>query len=379
MKNKGSVILDVWKKKSGISVNANIRFDSELNEVLKFYVADSFTIDEITDGKNSVDFSYIVKELEFRPLTKEIEILPSGLKELFLSYHGEVIGYDSLNEEDILTLNFYTAWYPTNASIEMNYLVRVHIDDSFYVVNGEYDSTQKLWKYEPLDFDVNIIALRNHEVLESKYVSVYYYDKKNDLAVYPYYENFNRIVNYYVELFGNSKADKTNIVILPKGNKNAGYLRKSLIVFGGIGDDYDENIHSLAHEVAHSWCQGASCDSWEDWLNETFAEWSALLYELEVTHNINKFNEVIAEKENDRPILKPLKTTDNSRPEGVHDYGVLYLYKMYSTYGKEAIKQILRAFDALEIKTTENLIVELNKNVKTVVLADYISDIINIR
>ncbi len=33
----------------------------------------------------------------------------------------------------------------------------------------------------------------------------------------------------------------------------------------------------MAHEIAHLWWHGAPADSWEDWRNESFAEFSALL------------------------------------------------------------------------------------------------------
>lgn len=211
--------------------------------------------------------------------------------------------------------------------------------------------------------------------MQSDNVTLYYFGKMNQQAVLPYFENYNKIVEYYTHLYGNSKLNNTNIVILSKDNNYGGYFRKSLIVFGGIQEDHDGIVHLLAHEIAHSWCQGAKTDSWEDWLNETFAEWSALLYELEVPNNINKFEEVILEKEA-KFQHKPIKTEDLSRPSDVHDNGVYRLYKLYCLHGKEAIKNILRAFDSLDIKTTDNLILKLKENSETVMLSDYISDMI---
>jgi aminopeptidase N len=36
-------------------------------------------------------------------------------------------------------------------------------------------------------------------------------------------------------------------------------------------------VRYLGHEAAHLWWWGAETTSWEDWLNESFAEYSALL------------------------------------------------------------------------------------------------------
>lgn len=376
MDNGTTILIDLWKDDSGITVTANIRFSHPLDGNYSFYIAEGFVIDNINDGISLVEYESHADKLEFRAPTKRLEVKSSGIKELFLTYHGKVTSWHTLYEQDILAVNLYTAWYPTDLSIHTKYIVKVHLDDTFYVVNGRYDEIEKLWYYQPLDYDVNIIALRKYEITEGKNVALYYYGKENTGAVMPYYENYNKIVDYYTALYGSSKLDKTNIVILPEENEYGGYFRKALIVFDGIREDYDEIVHTLAHEIAHSWCQGARTDSWEDWLNETFAEWSALLFELEVNHNLNKFNAIILEKANSITEDLPIKTKDLSRPEEVHDNGVLQLYKLFQTNGANSIKKILRAFDTLKEKTTDNLIGILKENRETVILAEFISDMI---
>ncbi len=375
MDNGTTILIDLWKDETGIKVTANIRFTSAMDNKYSFYLADGFVIDELNDGISPMEYKCCEEKLEFRAPTKRVDINTTGINELFLSYHGKVESWHTLYEEEILAINLYTAWYPTDLSNSTNYIVKVHMDHTYCLINGLYDENEKVWYYYPLDYDVNIIALKNHKILQGDNITLYYYGDKNKQAVMPYYENYNKIVRYYTELYGNNKIKKSNIVILPKENLYGGYFRKELIVFGGIQEDYDGIVHLLAHEIAHSWCQGARTDSWEDWLNETFAEWSALLFELEVNHNINKFNDIISDKEMRFPNIIPIKTKDLSRPEGVHDNGVLHLYRLYCSCGADAIKKILRAFDSLKNKTTDALIQKLHEEKVTVVLADFISDI----
>ncbi|MBH1942161.1 hypothetical protein I5677_14760 [Mobilitalea sibirica] len=375
MSNKGTILIDLWKNVNDLSVKAQFFFSTKTQKDLIFYIADGFTIDKITVDEQTIEYNVSQEALEFRAATKKIHITHQGFKNLTVVYHGNMNGWHTLYEEDILAVNYYTAWYPTDVSYDMDYLVKIHLDHTYFVVNGEYDSDEKVWYYKPLDFDVNILALKNYELIQSENVSLYYFDKANLPFALPYFENYNHIIDYYTALYGHNKTGKTNIVILPKGNKYDGYLRKSLIVFGGIREDYDSIVHLLAHELAHAWCSGAKADTWEDWMNETFAEWSALLYELEITGNTIKFDKIIADKEKSFPTLKPVKTEDNRRPEGVHDNGVLHLHKLFCTYGVDAIKTILKTFDSLPHKTTDNLIQKLKENEDTIV-ANYISNML---
>lgn len=61
-----------------------------------------------------------------------------------------------------------------------------------------------------------------------------------------------------------------------------GYARRGLVVLAGVEErDYIDQreayLRYLAHETAHAWWWEAPTATWEDWLNESFAEYSALL------------------------------------------------------------------------------------------------------
>ncbi|MDE5576980.1 MAG: hypothetical protein K2J11_06305, partial [Oscillospiraceae bacterium] len=113
-----------------------------------------------------------------------------------------------------------------------------------------------------------------------------------------------------------------------------------------------------AHEMAHTWCNGAEVGSWEDWLNETTAEWSMLLYCLD-RNKTEIFDAMIAEHMEKYHEFPPIKTEDGSRPEGVHTKGTVLFYELYKAFGAETIKLIIRIFVGLEAKTTEKLLAEM--------------------
>ena len=61
-----------------------------------------------------------------------------------------------------------------------------------------------------------------------------------------------------------------------------GYSRRGLVVMSDLNeheflDQREGYLRYLAHEAAHAWWYSAPVASWEDWLNEGFAEYSALM------------------------------------------------------------------------------------------------------
>ena len=104
----------------------------------------------------------------------------------------------------------------------------------------------------------------------------------------------------------------------------------------------------------------SKANSWEDWLNETTAEWSALLYLLEKERE-ELVESSIKYRVDNCENTPSMKTDDGSRPQGVHDKGVVLFYKIYKKYEAEVIRKLLCIFYNLEKKDTQNYIDAINK------------------
>jgi hypothetical protein len=50
------------------------------------------------------------------------------------------------------------------------------------------------------------------------------------------------------------------------------------LAYSSGSGELDRLLFTLTHEVAHFWWSGAPSVTWENWLNEAFAEYSALMY-----------------------------------------------------------------------------------------------------
>ncbi len=138
----------------------------------------------------------------------------------------------------------------------------------------------------------------------------------------------------------------------------ATYGRRGLLWCSTFGETETDIIALWAHETAHNWCHGADTNSWEDWLNETTAEWAALLFALK-SNNKKLFNQILMPKINCYPNLPSIRTTNGSRPAGVHDKGTVLFYKIYLETNFETMEKVLRCFTDLRIKNTHNFIKRL--------------------
>ncbi len=81
--------------------------------------------------------------------------------------------------------------------------------------------------------------------------------------------------------FGPATGDHVDLVFAPRPG-GGGYARPGLVVmlhdprFHDGPQTSPDFVRYLAHEVSHLWWRQAPATSWQDWLNESFAEFSAL-------------------------------------------------------------------------------------------------------
>ena len=218
-----------------------------------------------------------------------------------------------------------------------------------------------------VDYNILTVVTQNaayhateiYNYYKSEELSLFFPDERMRDKVEPYYRGYHEIAEFYRSFYGNDKMGKMTLFFLPDiGEDFGGYKRDGLIVFTAVKEDIPSALHHIAHELAHSYAMGADCYSWEDWLNETHAEWSALLYELEKDEAF--FEHCLAKtrkRYGDRKLA--LKENGEEHQEFVHEAGVLVYEKIYRRYGADSIRTILRTFDHLSEKSTAKLLERL--------------------
>lgn len=318
---------------------------------------------------NSQPVTPVAKEdcrLEFRPPMTRYSF--SGLQpgQLTFDYQGSLRGFFLFMQPELYHFSFYNAWYPMGFDADETYNVTLLHDASLTLVNGVYDAQAHCWHYQPSQqafSDCNILLYDSQACasIETESAHMLFFDDHFKPLAPVFSNSYSAILRYYAHLYGHSSRSQRTIVFLPQQNHCPGaYIRDNLIVFGKSYEGPDRLVHILAHELGHAYATGADTESWEDWLNETNAEWSALLYTH--YHNPTLFDALINEAQaNYKRSFLALRPEGNQRPYDVHTTGTLIYYGIYQRHGRPAIETLLKTFAQLATKSTEHFIATLEQ------------------
>jgi hypothetical protein len=122
-------------------------------------------------------------------------------------------------------------------------------------------------------------------------------------------------------------------------------------------------LYTMSHEIAHFWWHGAPDDTWENWLNEAFAEYTALMY-LRATKGQAAFDAQIAKFERRVQGTPALWGIDRHAPRAaavIYAKGALRLHSLEQTLGSDKFLKFLRTLFEKNVKTTEGLLAELQR------------------
>ncbi|MGL4337107.1 MAG: hypothetical protein ACRCST_09470, partial [Turicibacter sp.] len=363
MNNKMDIKLNFNENK--VVVVCEIKLDKTLNS-LDFVLNRNLTITSMSSNERNLEWKITKTYVPmFRVESHQVNISDSlGFNQLLIKYEGTINGWCNFIEENAKALSFYSVWYPQELPEEiLDCKVTIENAKNYHVIKGDYDETTESWFYENKKYDPgNIIAFKKghfHQV-NCDELTIYYSNPDEEKAVKYIQHNYQEVMAYYKDhLFKSKGINKLDIVSLSLNEEGQGaYFREELIVFSNFLDSNstEEELALyfgwlMAHELAHHWCEGADIDSWEDWLNETTAEWSAILYSLHAK-NSKLFDYIITPKLDEYLELPEIKTQDETRPYGVHSKGTALFYFLYKKYGVETIEKLVTIFVNLENKST---------------------------
>ncbi len=184
---------------------------------------------------------------------------------------------------DWIELSLYTGWYPFNLeSKSFSYQIDFDLPKGYTLVSKEkVEQVNTTWKMNNSRKNMDIVCLLSNNIKTSiskgKTISIHYkgYDSKqiNQLE-----NTTNRIYELFETKFGRRELG-TNITILANPfNHPMSYARRNIISISTNNNLTLKDELILAHEIAHLWWNNASYGSYEEWLNESFAELSKLIW-----------------------------------------------------------------------------------------------------
>ena len=117
--------------------------------------------------------------------------------------------------------------------------------------------------------------------------------------------------------------------------------------------------------MGHLWWIGAPVETWEDWLNEGFAEYTSLLIVRDRLGDA-AFRKAIADVERNAhgaPAIWGIARGDRQAYTVLYEKGALVLYRLEQQIGREAFARYLQALAQDKTRTVEEALTVLAKTV----------------
>jgi hypothetical protein len=151
-------------------------------------------------------------------------------------------------------------------------------------------------------------------------------------------------------------------IVFAERTSGGGYLRGGFMSLLFDSDDRGL-LQYAAHEMAHSWWGRGDANTWEDWLNESFAEYSALML-IRDWHGRSAWSEILGRCEQEARQAKPiwgLDRSDRSAQATLYRKGPVLLSRPEARVGEPTFRRLLAALVSREVRTTEQFLATLEE------------------
>lgn len=256
-----------------------------------------------------------------RPLNEdqvtEISVEYEGVLDTWPQWSANVIGGDWTE------LGLYLPWFPYFGEDydPFTFEVEAEVPAGFVVQGlGEAERDDGIWKLhatEPVR-DIVLVSsrdLRTTEVEANGFQVRLHCAELEEQEAQRLGGEVLGILETYAEWFGPPESQRFTL-IESRREMGGGYAREGLVVLSRLNalmapEAYPDLLRYLAHEVAHLWWHAAPSNTWEDWLDESFAEYSALLL-LKTRFGEAEFRDRIAAKREAAQGVPPIWGFDRS-------------------------------------------------------------------
>lgn len=272
------------------------------------------------------------------------------------SYQGKITEWPSWSANVIganwVELGLYFPWYPSIYG-DFTYKVSIDIPSEYKVfARGKYSEKDGLKIFEtnrPV-YDLIICASKDLKIRELQLLNQSFQVVNSTLSeavVDSIQSDIENFYKFYNTRFGEVQVQDMCLVVSKREN-GGGYSRKGGLFLGGISDSIYLNqridyVQYIAHEISHFWWNGAP-DNWEDWLNESFAEYSSLLVIREL-YSRDAYNSIIVKKKNESintPSIWGISRNDPKATQVLYGKGVILLSELEQKIGNEKFLKLCK-------------------------------------
>jgi hypothetical protein len=344
-------------------------------DTIYFYLHRQLQIVELTvNGKDPIAILHDTSDIRYMPDATKYALRIGQQSDnnttIHLRYSGRITEWSrwsaSVIGEDWTEMGLYFPWYPYNPSFNpLTYEVRVNHDREYrtFMIGDETKedgctsyitdspgSDMVLCMSKGLDDYTLKLA---HTTLSEKLTDTLTHDMELILSLlgkwFPPGNNSIAIVESMREAGGGYA--RIGGLYLPEFNEKEFFeTRKSYTRY-------------LAHETAHLWWYRANTNNWEDWLNEGFAEYSALMV-LRELYGEEYFNRWTDNKKKRSEGVGPVWHTDRNGEQAytiLYDKAPLLLRELEGRIGTDSFKQLMHALIINRVSDTSQLMAILEE------------------
>jgi hypothetical protein len=287
--------------------------------------------------------------------------------------------------EDWVELGLYMPWIPLSP-ITGNFTFDIVAEcDPAYQLRSYGDYTHDkngIWYFKRLTptFDIVLIASKNIKTIKKELGGkniFLHYQALEDTTAEKLIDDLSGIFDMFDLWYGGNKKGEYFTLIISPREKGGGYSRMDLITMTGITDEkYAVNhvnlYRYLAHEIGHFWWNMAPTDSWEDWMNEGFAEYSAQLAVREIFGE-ETFNKMMENKKKNSMGTPPIwgfdrnGTTESGMQSPIIEINLyqkppVLLHQLSERIGAGNFKELCKNMVKLNVSSTDDFLQLLEKN-----------------
>ena len=355
----------------------NIPVMNDTTHQIEFYLHRQLDIIDLRlNGKRNFDLHKDPSEIRYMPeATRYVLITPGTIKKevaLSFQYSGVISEWPewsaSVIGEEWTEMSCYFPWYPSHKQFRpFTYEVDIRtVKDYRYFVMGQKKESKDMISFiSPFPTnDIVVCASKELKAVNRKLDDFTFqlaYTTLSDTLIDTLSADVDDILTTFNQWF---PGNESSICLVESMREKGGaYARTGGMYLSGFNKtSYFESrkgyMRYLSHEISHLWWYRASSNSWEDWLNEGFAEYSALMI-IRDKYGQDYFLDWIEKKKQEMEDTGPIWECDRN---GRDAYAILYskapvlLHQLEQKTGKNEFKELMRLMLEKEVSDTEQFL-----------------------
>lgn len=343
------------------------------SNTIHFYLHEQLLIEEMKINENeSFTFSKDSSDIRYMPCATRYSLKTQGLKNknvtLHVKYSGRITQWPdwsaSVIGEEWTEMGCYFPWYPYCPDYRpFTYRVEVFTDDDYrpFMMGSEtLDDRWALYRTESPTNDIVFCASKAVKTVKKEiyqYKVSFAYSTLSTTLIDTITSDLRKILALYNTWY--PPGGKRLCIVESMRDKGGGYARLGGIYLPGLtGKEYHDSRNAytryLSHELSHLWWYRANSNTWEDWLNEGFAEYSALMV-LRELYGQDYFDKWLKKKKEKSEGTDPVWLYDRNGQQAytiLYDKTPLLLNELENRMGPDQFKRLLWDILKNDVSTT---------------------------